>query len=177
MEYSIQVKSRGEVYTVLVDEDDYWRVAERNMRVNITGQPRVQYAGISPRAARGMIAMHRWVIGAPSGMEVDHINGNGLDNRKCNLRLATRSGNRANTRKVLRRASSMFKGVTWNSCRRRWVAEVWAGRKHYLGGFDSEVEAARAYDAEARRRHGEYACLNFPEVGERSAITGKYRSE
>jgi hypothetical protein len=103
--------------------------------------------------------MHRLFAGAP-GMDVDHINGNGLDNRRCNLRPATRSQNNMNRAK--RRGVSKFKGVSPK--RGKWRAYLKTGKKqHNLGVFESEYDAARAYDVKAKEMFGEFARVNFPE--------------
>lgn len=102
---------------------------------------------------------------------VDHINGNGLDNRRENLRPATRSQNGGNRRKAML-ATSRFKGVSrYPQDHARWIANIGVeGHKLYLGIFTSELNAALAYDMAARFHFGEYAALNFPEPGERSAL-------
>ena len=92
------------------------------------------------------------------------INRNPLDNRRCNLREATRSQNAVNSRKKAN-ASSRFKGVAWYKPRRQWrSALVVQGKLIDLGFFDDERAAALAYDTEARKQYGDFARLNFPEV-------------
>jgi hypothetical protein len=91
---------------------------------------------------------------------VDHINGDGLDNQRSNLRPATEAQNLWN-RGPQRNNTSGFKGV--HRFRSRWQAEIMAsGRRSYLGTYGTPDEAARAYDAAATELHGEFACLNFP---------------
>lgn len=105
------------------------------------------------------VKMHQVITGWAI---TDHINGDGLDNRRANLRPATPAQNAQNRRKH-RPTSSQYKGVSWNKRERAWVALLRSRpRITYLGKFASEVEAARAYDAAALEAWGEYACLNFP---------------
>lgn len=107
-------------------------------------------------------ALHRTILGAPRGVRVDHVNGDGLDNRRANLRLAGNTGNARNRAKsTTRPTSSRFKGVTWEARRLRWMAYITVNNRFvWLGRFTDEVEAARAYDSAAQERFGEFARLN-----------------
>ena len=108
------------------------------------------------------VYLHRLILNAPSMMEVDHIDGNGLDNRKVNLRLATHAQNLMNQPKFSGVYTSMYKGVTWNKATNKWRAQIRANDKNrYLGTFQSEEEAALAYDNAAREVFGEFANTNF----------------
>lgn len=105
--------------------------------------------------------MHRRLL--PEAQIVDHINGNGLDNRRINLRAATQSQNLRNRRGATARSTSGFLGVFWDRRAGKWRAEVkMAGRSRHVGLFDDPVEAARRRDAVALEAHGEFAALNFP---------------
>lgn len=107
----------------------------------------------------GTERLHTFLTGWPL---VDHINGNGLDNRRANLRPATRSRNQQN-RSLPSNNRSGFKGVSYARARSRWAAYIRVnGRAINLGRYLTAEEAARAYDAAARELHGEFARLNFP---------------
>jgi HNH endonuclease/AP2 domain-containing protein len=113
--------------------------------------------------------MHRIISGAVKGQVVDHINGNGLDNRRANLRVCTRRQNLCN-RKRNANSTQPFKGVSQNLRRTRWHARIGSTdpnatvKRHTIGWFATAEEAARAYDAAAIRFYGEFACLNFPHL-------------
>lgn len=117
-----------------------------------------------------MVMMHRQILGISGCEEGDHINGNGLDNRRANLRRCTRqqnSWNKPARRLVTRRPTSRYKGVSWDKARCKWRAELRTdGVIQLHKRFDSEIEAARAYDAAARFHFGEFAFLNFPDAEE-----------
>lgn len=105
--------------------------------------------------------MHRLIMSAPNGVLVDHRNGNGLDNRRENLRLATSSQNSANRRKRQQALSSRFKGVRFSRKAKKWEASIGVDRRRiYLGCFVNEEDAARAYNARAQIEFGEFARLN-----------------
>ena len=107
------------------------------------------------------IRMHRLLLNPPPGIESDHINGDGLDNRRSNLRLCTRSQNNANRRKFSL-CSSRYKGVSWQKRYRNWRARIWiSGKEKQLGLFDDEQKAARAYNRAAIALFGEFARLNI----------------
>lgn len=110
--------------------------------------------------------LHR-LVAAASGIdtshEIDHINGNKLDNRVCNLRAATKQQNRHNRKKETKRlTSSQYKGVSWNKPARKWSAYVIVNSKQkHLGCFDSEQDAALAYDKAAIAHFGAFVKTNF----------------
>ncbi|MHC4574071.1 MAG: HNH endonuclease [Planctomycetota bacterium] len=105
--------------------------------------------------------MHREICCAPRGVVVDHIDGNGLNNRKSNLRLCTVRQNLWNRRPA--GGTSLYKGVCWRAEKKKWAARITCrDRRHHLGYFDTEMEAADAYDKKAAALFGEFAYLNFP---------------
>lgn len=103
--------------------------------------------------------MHSFLTGWPY---VDHANGNALDNRRANLRPANQTQNNANQRRNKTNTSG-FRGVTWHRGAAKWVAQIHVHKKnHYLGLYESPIEAARAYDEAAREHFGAFARPNFP---------------
>lgn len=125
-----------------------------------SGAKRPDYA--VTRSTGATVYLHRLILGAGAGDFVDHINRDGLDCRRSNLRFATPQGNMAN---VARRRSNPcpFKGVRPRCDGKKWTARVqFNGRGIHLGSFDTAEDAARAYDAKAVELFGEFAGLNFP---------------
>jgi hypothetical protein len=109
-----------------------------------------------------VVYMHRMLMGNPKGLDVDHINGNGLDNRRCNLRVCNRSQNSMNNHK--RTGTSKYKGVSWYKRGGKWHSQIMIdGIQKHIAYFDDEIEAAKSYDIHALELFKEYACLNFPE--------------
>lgn len=146
----------------LVDDEDFvllaqysWNTLRTNGRVYATTRsPDVD----GDRTCR---YMHRVILDAPADIQVDHLNGDGLDNRRENLRLATNSQNSKNKGRY-RNNSSGYKGVYKRLGRERWRADIMSdGQRRRLGEFSSAEEAARAYDKAALELHGEFARLNF----------------
>ncbi|NIO86130.1 MAG: hypothetical protein GTN53_36705 [Candidatus Aminicenantes bacterium] len=100
-------------------------------------------------------------MNAPKGVLVDHIDRNGLYNRKRNLRQCSRRQNSYN-RRGNSRGSSQYKGVFWHKVGRKWEARItYKGNTNYLGLYENERDAARAYDEKAKELYGEYAYLNL----------------
>jgi len=107
---------------------------------------------------RQLTYMHRQIMGAQSGQEIDHQDGNGLNNRRANLRFCTRGQNSAN-RKKRAGCTSEFKGVSWRD--KKWRAKIYVhSKQHHLGMFTDEEEAARSYNDAATELFGEFARLN-----------------
>lgn len=103
----------------------------------------------------------------PMPKMIDHIDGDGLNNTRSNLRIATPTQNQQNQR-LLTSNISGYKGVNWDLSESKWRARIRiAGRRRSLGRFINPIDAAKAYDITAREVHGVFACLNFPLPGER----------
>lgn len=108
-----------------------------------------------------MLLMHRLLLDAPTGLGVDHRDGDGLNNQRANLRLCNEQQNGQN-RTLQSNNKSGYKGVSWDKRKRKWTARIKAhGKQPHLGYFDTAKDAARAYDAAALELHGEFARLNF----------------
>ena len=109
-----------------------------------------------------VIQMHRQVMKYSGELVVDHRNGNGLDNRKANLRLATRRQNQFNRKQRCDAVLSKYKGVTFRKKTNKWLVRIgYNGERINLGVFDNEADAAKAYDEAAKELFGEFAALNF----------------
>lgn len=106
------------------------------------------------------ILMSRVIAGAKEGEQVDHINHDTLDNRRCNLRIASPSENQGNKLK-LKNNTSGFKGVSWHKASNRWSAHIgFRGKQYHLGVFYDKKKAAQAYNKSAIKYFGEFAVLN-----------------
>jgi len=147
----------------VIDPEDYFRVCRYNWRCRLDGN--TYYANTSRRIKGRMkiIFMHRLILKAPKHKLVDHIDGNGLNNRKANLRLCNYTQNAWNRRPAAG-GHSKYKGVTWHNNSKGWYVRICKDYKNiYIGCFDNEIEAALAYDRKAKKLFGEFAYLNFPE--------------
>jgi hypothetical protein len=141
----------------LVDDADYGTLAKHKWYASGNYACR----DIWVDGKKKVLWMHRVIMNAPEGMDVDHINGNGLDNRRsCNLRVCTRAQNLKNMRKPSTNTSG-YKGVSFNKQTGRWSAYYKLNsKKHSIGEFDTPEEAAAAYDVYASKHYGEFARLN-----------------
>lgn len=105
--------------------------------------------------------MHKVIMKASREFQVDHINGNKLDNRKTNLRLCSAAQNSMN-KSIASNNTSGYKGVTWRKSRSKWLASIRINTTLiHLGSFDYKEQAALAYDAAARKYFKQFAKLNF----------------
>lgn len=172
-------KARGRV--ARVDDDDYefamqyrWHVVEKPGTA--TSRPLGPYANTGirkPDGRKGGIRLHTLLTGWPL---VDHIDHDGLNNQRSNLRPATTAQNGQNSRRKIT-ARSQYKGITWDSRDKMWKARIETfGKARTVGASPNELEAAYAYDAAARELFGEFACTNFPE-GPTEALREQWRIE
>jgi hypothetical protein len=147
--------TRGQV--AFIDKDDYSLVACFKWACVLKGKRRTKM--YAQHGSSGKY-MHRLIVSPPPGMEVDHINGDSLDNRRANLRICTTAQNRQNKRKSST-SKSRFKGVCWITNKKRWQASISSNYKNYnLGRYKNEEDAAIAYNIAAQLFFGEYANLN-----------------
>jgi len=149
-------------YETIVDASDLELVVKYDwyarVRLKADGSIRTVYAIRSKKVARKvrMLGIHRTILNAPDGYEVDHIDGDGLNNRRSNLRLASRAENQKNRARPVSNSSGV-KGVTWDAARGKWLAQIGSANKHhYLGRFDKIEDAAAAYAAASAKFHGEF---------------------
>lgn len=150
-------------FFALVDDEDIELVANYSWRVIPTRNTMYAKAYVrgSGRKNPQQVFMHRLIMNAPKGIEVDHINGNGLDNRKENMRLCSHAQNIQNQRNTSCRGSSSYRGVSWSKKDKRWVAQICKDYSNeVLGYFKNEKEAALAYNEAALKYFGEFARLN-----------------
>ncbi len=163
----IYLADYGEVYKVpltkgeyaIIDIEDYALVVKYKWNAKFNKSNSLYYANTSitipSTNKRTSITMHRLIMNAGKGVVVDHINGNALDNRRCNLRFATASENSMNRSKTVLNTSG-FKGVYKDKS--RWLAKIGIGGKRiYLGTFDTPELAYAAYCAAALKYHKEFA--------------------
>lgn len=157
------ILTKGRIATV--DDEDFGKVnqfkwiASRTIRGHYYAKRAVTILG-SPGKQR-TLGMHNFLLGESF---VDHRNGDGLDNRRENLRAASHSLNRRAFHRK-RFGSSEFRGVSWDAGHKKWAAYIWVENRRNirLGRFEDEEDAARAYDAAAKEHYGEFGHLNFPE--------------
>lgn len=146
----------------LVSDEDYERVSQYNWTYDRNGYAcrMVQVHRTEGKRTRRKVLMHRFILGAPKGVEVDHANHNGLDNRRENIRVASHAQNRHNARPRVN-SSSRYKGVSFHRRDKKWRSEITVdGVRRSLGTFPNEHDAAAAYNVAAHEAWGEFAYQN-----------------
>lgn len=157
IQLSKQGKMKGK-YFALVDDEDFERINSFNWYLGRSGNTLYAARTFSVQGKKFVQYMHGAIMNRKS---IDHIDHNGLNNQKSNLRFCTVSENNMNQRKQENR-SSIYKGVSFNKRTGKWKAEIQInGKRIHLGRFILEVEAARAYNAKAISLFLEFANLNI----------------
>lgn len=160
-----EIKAKnGEI--ILVDDDDFELLSKYNWRMNGKGR-NTRYACANIIKGEKAVIMHRFIMKPEKNVFIDHINGNGLDNRKENLRLCTNQQNQGN-QKISKKNTSGYRGVSKLITRYKskkyvyWRAEIVKnGKQIRIGSFKNIKDAARAFNAEAIKHFGEFAKLNI----------------
>lgn len=151
--------TKGQV--ALIDDEDFELVSQYSWHTNTNPSGNCYARGCKGKN-RKQILMHRLILRVSQNQFIDHINGDGLDNRKENLRITTHTQNNMNKHKSW--GFSKYKGVYWNKKENKWIAHLKKNSKRiFLKRFNSEIDAALAYDAKARELFGEFARPNFSE--------------
>ena len=166
----IESEVTGLTQVAIIDTEDYDKVKDYTWRLrkSQTKSANVYYAqSISKENYKRMVQMHRLLLDPAKGQMVDHINGNGLDNRRKNLRTATNSQNQYNGRIRVDNPHG-YRGVYYEErCPNNpWYTKIQANKgetKIRKGNFSTKEEAAETYDKLAVSLHGEFARLNFPD--------------
>lgn len=151
----------------LVDDADYHQLCIHKWRVQPERSTFYARRDIRINKRNYKVRMHRIILGLVyrDGKQTDHIDGDGLNNQRTNLRICSTAENQHNQR-IRTVGSSQYKGVCWHKRDQRWRAQIkLEGTSKCLGSFDSEVEAALAYNWAAKEHYREYARLN--EVAEK----------
>lgn len=144
---------------VFIDDEDYERI--KNFNWGIAVKKNVPYIQATTKAPRKTIQLARLIMNAEAGYLIDHVNGDTLDNRKENLRAASKKTNAQNM-KPNANTTSKYKGVCWDKFRNKWRASIKVNnRQCHIGRFNLEEEAAKAYDIKAKEHFGEFARTNF----------------
>ena len=169
-------KSCGRCYSISIEEEnDYYRYKCANGKsfifskedYDLVSQKRWTVDRNNYVVGKGdgkAIRLPKLLLNPAKGFFVDHINGNRLDNRRCNLRIASNADNNRNSRIQINNTTG-YKGVRLHGG--KYESTIYINSKgHYLGRYDTPEEAAQAYDEAARKYFGEFACVNFPKQGE-----------
>lgn len=142
----------------IIDDGDYELVSKRKWHMVSRGYVKSNHyaGGGKANQMTETVSLHRFIMHPPTGVVVDHVNGDKLDNRRSNLRLCSQKNNTRNA-KLSKRNTSGYKGVFWASHANLWRVRV--GNKH-VGYFKNKIEGAKAYNKVAQELFGDFARLN-----------------
>ncbi len=147
----------------LVDDEDYGWLMQWKWGAHHSMGRYFASAWVLVDGAKRSMKMHRLILNAPEGEEVDHKNNNALDNRRQNIRICSRSENMRNRPPSIRNKSG-YKGVFWSKSYKKWHVKIRASVKQETVGYSfCLIKAAKMYDAAAKKAFGDFAWLNFPE--------------
>jgi len=154
----ISTKKHPNAYS-LVDDEDYEKLNQQKWSCRAIANSELRYGG--GRMGHKSVLLHRVIMGDPPGT-VDHIDGNGLNNQKSNLRVCTLKQNLQN-RRLSKNNHSGYKGVCWDKDAKLWRAQINTPSEKggYIGLFFCLIKAAKAYDKAAKKLYGEFARVNF----------------
>jgi hypothetical protein len=156
-------KKHGEKYFI-IDDEDFDKIKDYKWYVHLAIHDTKYYIRSVSKTLNGKrktILLHRTIMNCPENKVIDHINGDTLDNRKCNLRICNQGDNVKNASKRKDGKTSKFKGVSWSKSNKKFKACISIDKQViHLGFFYDAVEAAKAYNKAAKIYHGEFAFLN-----------------
>ena len=147
----------------IVDDEDYERLSQYSWYVSKGRNTYYARRSIKEGNKWTVRCMHSDIINIPKGLEGDHKNHKGYDNRRCNLRICTHAQNIQNSKPPkTSKHSSRYKGVSWFKYTNKWRAYIKKNKVFTsLGYYFNEIDAAKAYDKAAKKMFGEFACTNF----------------
>jgi AP2-like factor (euAP2 lineage) len=159
IQLSKQGKHKGK-YVALVDDEDFERVNQFNWYAHITNYTVYAARNTSVDENGKVIMMHQFIL---NYIKIDHKDFNGLNNQKHNIRPCTHAENMRNRKPFKNiKSSSKYKGISFNKTKGKWVSLIWHNNKViYLGQFEEEINAAKAYNKKAIELFGEFAFLNM----------------
>lgn len=159
-------KARNKKLYTLVDDENFDELNKYNWSLTYGSGGRyyaIRLNYINKKRDK-WILLHRFLLNAPRNKEVDHINGNGLDNRKINIRLCTSAQNSWNTKKHKDNTSG-HKGVSWDKFRSKWIAQMnFLGEHIFLGRFENKADAVLKYNEKVKEFRGEFAFQLTPQT-------------
>jgi hypothetical protein len=167
----LKTKTKKPVY-VLVDDKDYFELSKYSWFLKTDKRwehnkyaVRFEVTIKNGKRKTKSFRMHRQILNASKDVLTDHKNGNGLDNRRKNLRFCNFSENSQSCRSHRKSKTSKYKGVYWHKDKNKWQVRVsYNGKEVYLGLYSSEMEAARVHDIGAKLSYGKFAVLNFKKL-------------